>query len=57
MSRYFYELSEHSWEYVGEIEVEANEKPTCVNDDSNGEHYLIVNGAKIIFDEEIKEIY
>ena len=56
MPKYRYELSEHSWEYYGEIEVEANEKPICVNDDLNAEYYLIVNGAKITFDEEIKEV-
>ena len=53
MARFFYELSENGWEYIGNIEVEADEKPVCTND--NGEHYLIVNGAKIIFDEEIVE--
>ena len=53
MARFFYELSENGWEYTGNIEVEADEKPVCTND--NGEHYLIVNGAKIIFDEEIVE--
>ena len=53
MARFFYELSENGWEYTENIEVEADEKPVCTND--NGEHYLIVNGAKIIFDEEIVE--
>lgn len=53
MARYFYELSENGWEYTGNIEVEADEKPVCTND--NDEHYLIINGAKIIFDEEIRE--
>ena len=53
MARFFYELSANGWEYTGNIEVEADEKPACTND--NGEHYLIVNGAKIIFDEEIVE--
>lgn len=53
MARYFYELSENGWEYIGDIEVEADEKPVCIND--RYAHYLIVNGAKIIFDEEIRE--
>ena len=54
MARFFYELSENGWEYTGNIEVDADEKPVCTND--NDEHYLIVNGAKIIFDEEIREV-
>lgn len=56
MARHFYELSENGWEYVGNIEVESDEKPICINDYVNGEHYLIVNGVQIIFDEEIREI-
>ena len=56
MARFFYELSENDWEYTGNIEVESDEKPVCTNDCTNGEHYLIVNGAKIIFDEEIREV-
>ena len=56
MARFFYELSENGWEYTGNIEVESDEKPVCTNDCANGEHYLIVNGAKIIFDEEIREV-
>ena len=55
MARFFYELSENGLEYTGNIEVEADEKPVCTNDYLNGEHYLIINGAKIIFDEEIRE--
>ena len=53
MARYNYSLSENSWEYVGVIEVEASEKPICVNTDD--EHSLEVNGVKIFFDEEIEE--
>ena len=56
MARHFYELSENCWEYRGNIEVESDEKPICINDYENGEHYLIVNGVQIIFDEEIREI-
>ena len=53
MKRYKISISQNGWEYTGNIEVDADEKPVCTND--NGEHYLIVNGAKIIFDEEIVE--
>ena len=56
MARHFYELSENGWEYVGNIEVESDEKPICINNYENGEHYLIVNDVQIIFDEEIREI-
>ena len=56
MARYFYELSENGWEYAGNIEIETDEKPVCINDSLHSEHYLIVNGAKIIFDEEIREV-
>lgn len=55
MAKYYYSLSENGWEYSGEVIVEADEKPICINDEENYEHYLIVNGAKIFFDEEIKE--
>ena len=53
MKKYYYELSENGWEYTGKIEVESDEAPICVN--NYNEHYLIVNGAKITFDEEILE--
>ena len=53
MEKYHYELSENGWEYTGNIVVETEEKPIVFNSDD--EHYLIVNGAKIIFDEEIIE--
>jgi hypothetical protein len=53
MEVYHYLLSENGWEYEGLIAVESDEKPICINEDD--EHYLIVNGAKIFFDEEIKE--
>lgn len=52
---YHYELSENGWEYKGLIDVESDEKPTVFNDKNNDEHYMIVNGAKITFDEEIRE--
>ena len=55
VARYFYELSENAWEYVGNIELEADEKPICENDQKNDKHVLYVNGAKIIFVEEIRE--
>lgn len=55
MARYYYELSENGWEYTGNIEVESDEKPVCVCDTVNDEYYLLVNGAKISFDEEIRE--
>lgn len=54
MAFYYYELSENGWEYSSLIDVECEEKPTIVN--SEEEHYMIVNGAKIIFDEEIREV-
>lgn len=54
MKKYHYELSENGWEYTGFVDIESEEKPLCVNE--NGEHYLVVNGAKIIFDEEIIEV-
>lgn len=53
MKKYHYKLSENGWEYTGFIDVESEEKPTIFNSDN--EHYLIVNGAKISFDEEIIE--
>lgn len=53
MARFFYELSENGWEYTGQIEVEADEKPVCVN--TYEEHSLSVNGVKIFFDEVIEE--
>lgn len=53
MEKYHYELSENGWEYTGNIVVESEEKPIVFNSDD--EHYLSVNGAKIIFDEEIIE--
>lgn len=53
MTRFFYELSENGWEYTGQIEVEADEKPVCVN--TYEEHSLSVNGVKIFFDEVIEE--
>lgn len=53
MARYYYELSENGWEYTGQIEVEADEKPVCVN--TYEEHSLSVNGVKIFFDEVIEE--
>ena len=56
MAKYRYELSENGWEYTGYITVESSEEPICVNDDSKNEHYLIVNGARIDFDEEIRNI-
>lgn len=55
MARYKYILSENGWEYTGYIEVEASEKPICVN--TYDEHSLEVNGVKIFFDEEIEEDY
>lgn len=53
MERYFYELSENGWEYTGNIEVQCKDKPVCTN--NSDEHYLIADGVKIIFDEEIRE--
>jgi hypothetical protein len=53
MAIYNYSLSENGWEYEGLISVESDEKPVCINTEE--EHYLIVNGAKIFFDEEIRE--
>lgn len=53
MGKYHYSLSENGWEYAGWIDVEADEKPILHNTDD--EHYLIVNGAKVIFDEDIEE--
>lgn len=53
MASYFYELSENGWEYTGNIKVEADEKPICIN--TYEEHSLSVNGVKIFFDEEIIE--
>lgn len=55
MAKYYYELSENGWEYTGHIEIESGMKPICVSDRLNDDYYLIVNGAKIIFDEEIRE--
>ena len=52
MSLFSYNLSENGWEHRGIITVESNIKPECVNDNEDN-HYLIVNGAKIFFDEEI----
>lgn len=54
MAFYYYELSENGWEYSALIDVECEEKPTIFN--SEEEHYMLVNGAKIIFDEEIREV-
>lgn len=54
MAVFSYELSENGWEYTGNIDVEADEKPICINEDNK--HYLVINGAKIFFDEEIREV-
>ena len=51
MGKYHYALSENGWEYTGYIEVESDEKPICVCDTENDEYYLLVNDAKISFDE------
>jgi len=53
MAKYYYALSENGWEYTGWVTVESDEKPVVCNSDD--EHYLMVNGAKITFDEEIEE--
>lgn len=50
MHKYFLNVGN---EYVSSILVESNEKPICINEGK--EHYLIVNGTKIFFDDLIIE--
>lgn len=53
MVRYYYGLSVND-EYTSHFAVESNQEPICVNDENT--HYLIVNGAKMFFDEDIWEV-
>ena len=54
MKIYYYELIKKGCENSILIDIECNEKPIVFN--SYKEHYMIVNGAKIIFDYEIREV-
>lgn len=63
MARYYYGLSVND-EYCVRIAVESDGRPICINNnvnedddyDSEGTHCLIVNGAKMFFEEDIWEL-
>ena len=54
MNTYRYILEVNGGEYSHLISVEADERPVCTNEEYN--HCLIINGAKVFFEEDIEDV-